>query len=114
MEGFLARNADSRRTPAQVFLERLRRAPRARLGTPRPRPAGGSCSLVETLSGLVGEIGRLASQIAGALRAHPDGALFKSLFVDPKSSLTAATLTAEIGDCACATRPATASPPTPG
>ena len=44
-------------------------------------------------------IARLGSEIAGGLRAHADGAIFKSLFRDPKSSLTAATLLAEIGDC---------------
>lgn len=48
---------------------------------------------------LVEQIGLLSSQIAGAVRAHPDGEIFLSLFRDPKSSVTAARLVAEIGDC---------------
>ena len=38
-------------------------------------------------------------QIATALREHPDGAIFLSLFRDPHSVMTAAELLAEIGDC---------------
>ena len=33
------------------------------------------------------------------MRAHPDGEIFLSLFRDPKSVVTAATLLSEIGDC---------------
>ena len=100
MEGFLARNSYCGRTPAPVFLERLRRAARPRLGPAEAEVRRGIVlALVETLGGLVGEIARLASQIAGALRAHADGAIFRSLFRDPKSHLTAASLLAEIGDC---------------
>ncbi len=40
----------------------------------------------------------LTSQIAGAVRAHPDGQVFLPLFKDPKSVITAARLVAEIGD----------------
>src|SRR3990170_3143268 len=54
--------------------------------------------LVCSLRPLVEGIGRLDSEIAHAVRAHPDGAIFLSLFRDPKTSLTAAELVAEIGD----------------
>jgi transposase len=83
-----------------MFLERLRRAPRACRGPAEAEARRGIVlALVEALRGLVGEIARLTRQIAGALRAHPDGPIFMSLFVDPQSSLTAAMLLGEIGDC---------------
>src|ERR1700756_1223424 len=37
-------------------------------------------------------------QIRAALEDHPDGRTFRSLFKDPKSVVSAATLLAEIGD----------------
>jgi transposase len=55
-------------------------------------------ALVAALKPLVEQIKLLTSQIAGALRAHQDGAIFLSLFRDPKSVVTAAELLAEIGD----------------
>jgi hypothetical protein len=54
---------------------------------------------VAALRPLVEQISRLNSEIAHALRAHPDGELFLSLFRDPKSVVTAARLCAEMGDC---------------
>ncbi|MGI8428992.1 MAG: transposase, partial [Solirubrobacteraceae bacterium] len=36
--------------------------------------------------------------IRGALENHPDGHTFRSLFIDPKSVVCAATMLAEIGD----------------
>lgn len=55
-------------------------------------------SLVASPRPLVEQIKLLSSQIAGAVRAHPDGKIFLSLFHDPRASLTAARLLAEIGD----------------
>jgi transposase len=55
-------------------------------------------ALVAALKPLVEQIKLLTSQIAGAARAHQDGAIFLSLFRDPKSVVTAAELLAEIGD----------------
>ena len=54
--------------------------------------------LVAALRPLVAQIRELTSQIAGAVRAHPDGQVFLPLFRDPKSVITAARLVAEIGD----------------
>jgi transposase len=45
------------------------------------------------------QIKRLTDQIATALREHPDGEIFLSLFRDPRGVVTAAELLAEIGDC---------------
>jgi transposase len=55
-------------------------------------------ALVAALKPLVEQIRLLTSQIAGAVRTHHDGQIFLSLFVDPKSVVTAAELLAEIGD----------------
>lgn len=54
--------------------------------------------LVGALAGLVAQIAQLNGEISGAVRAHPDGEIFLSLFIDPKSTLTAARLLAEMGD----------------
>ena len=42
---------------------------------------------------------RIDRQIASALREHPDGAIFLSLFKDPDSVICAAQLLSEVGDC---------------
>ena len=55
-------------------------------------------ALVGTLGALVERIKGLEERIAKAVRAHPDGEIFLSLFVSPKSTLTAASLVAQIGD----------------
>src|SRR4051794_9948223 len=54
---------------------------------------------VATLCSLSAQIRRLERELAGVLHQHPDGAIFRSLFKSPYSTITAATLLAEIGDC---------------
>jgi transposase len=56
-------------------------------------------ALVAALRPIVEQIRLLTSEIAHAIRTHPDGHVFLSLFRDPNSVVTAATLLAEIGDC---------------
>ena len=55
-------------------------------------------SLVAVLKPLVEQIRTLDSRISDAVRAHPDGGIFLSLFRNPDSTLTAAKLLSEIGD----------------
>jgi transposase len=55
--------------------------------------------LVAALEPIVATIAELTSEIRRALAEHDDGATFRSLFKDPKSATTAATMLAEIGDC---------------
>lgn len=55
-------------------------------------------SLVGAPRPLVAGIKALSARIARAVRSHPDGAIFLSLFRGPRSTLTAARLLAEIGD----------------
>ena len=99
LAGFLARNGYcGRRSPDQL-LARLRSAPQARTGEAELEARRAVVlALVATLTPLVEQIKLLTSQIAGAVRAHDDGAIFLSLFRDPKSVVTAAELLAEIGD----------------
>jgi transposase len=97
---FLVREHYSgRKTPAEL-LGKLRSAPEGRAGeleinTRRQLVL----ALVSALKPLVAQIKQLERQIATAVRAHPDGEIFLSLFKDPNSVITAATLLSEIGDC---------------
>ncbi len=99
LAGFLARNGYCGRKPPADLLARLRSAPQARAGEAELEARRAVVlALVAILKPLVEQIKLLTSQIAGALRAHPDGTIFLSLFRDPKSVVTAAELLAEIGD----------------
>lgn len=99
LEAFLARNAyRGRRSPEQL-LERLRGAPAGSCGEAEVEARRVIVlALVAALRPLIEQIRLLSSQIAGAARSHPDGEIFLALFRDPKSSVTAAGLVAEIGD----------------
>ncbi|HEY3865947.1 MAG TPA: IS110 family transposase [Solirubrobacteraceae bacterium] len=99
LQSFLARHAYcGRRTPAQL-LARLHNAPHAVVGeheTDARRAA--VLGLITALRPIVEQITQLTSQIAGAVKAHPDGPIFLAFFRHPKSVVTAAGLLAEIGD----------------
>jgi len=97
---FLARHGYcGRKTPAQL-LERLRAAPSGRADDLESDARRGIVhALVAALAPIVKQIRLLTSEIAHAVRAHPDGQIFLSLCKDPKSVITAATLLSEIGDC---------------
>ena len=99
LEGFLARNSYcGRRSPAEL-LGRLRSAPEAALGElEQDARRIAVIGLVAALTPIVEQIGQLTSQIAGAIRSHPDGAIFLALFRDRNSVVTAAGLLAEMGD----------------
>ena len=88
-----------RQKPAQL-LAKLSRAPEGRVGEVEmnARRQIVLC-LVQTLTTLSTQIKTLDRQIEDAVRAHPDGEIFLSLFKDPNSFLTAAEMLAEIGDC---------------
>ncbi len=99
MTGFLARHGYCGRRSAAELLERLRTAPAGRAGALEAEARRGAVlGLVAALRPIVEQIRELTSQIAGAVRAHPDGQVFLPLFKDPKSVITAARLVAEIGD----------------
>ena len=99
LEGFLARNRYCGRRSAAELLERLRTAPAGRAGALEAEARRSAVlGLVAALKPIVNQIRELTSQIAQAVRAHPDGQVFLPLFKDPKSVVTAARLVAEIGD----------------
>src|SRR5450755_2076815 len=100
LQGFLARERyTGRQKPAQL-LAKLRRAPAARVGELELRTRRQLVlSLVTTIKTLNEQIKQLERQIATAMREHPDGAIFLSLFKKPSSVICAAELLAEIGDC---------------
>jgi transposase len=100
MQAFLAKHSYSgRKTPAQL-LAKLRSAPDGRAGHAELHTRRAVVlALIATLGPLVAQIKMLDRQIATAVREHPDGEIFLSLFRDPGSVITAATLLGEIGDC---------------
>ena len=99
LHGFLTRHAYSGRRPVSDLLDRLRSAPIAATGELEAEARRAAvCGLVSALIPIVEQISQLTSQIAGAIRTHPDGQIFLSFFRDPNSVITAAGLLAEIGD----------------
>jgi transposase len=100
MQRFLARHHYCGRKPAAELLHRLRSAAQGRadaLETEARRQV--VLALVSGLEPLVKRIAELTSEIRGALHEHADGDTFRSLFIDPKSAVSAAIMLAEIGDC---------------
>jgi transposase len=100
MAAFLARNRyPGNQAPAKL-VAKLRSAPQGRAGAAEIQARKRLVlALVAALKPLVADINALERQIAQALDEHPDGEIFRSLFRDPKSVVTAATMLAEIGDC---------------
>jgi len=100
MQAFLARQRYSGGKPASELLSKLRSAPEGRAGEAEMSSRRQVVlALVATLTPLVAQIRELERQIATAVRAHPDGEIFRSLFKSPQSTITAATTLAEMGDC---------------
>ena len=100
LQAFLARQRYSGGQKPARLLAKLRRAPEARVGELELGARRALVlSLVATIKTLNAQIRELERQIATAIRAHPDGPIFLSLFKKPNSVITAAELLAEIGDC---------------
>jgi transposase len=98
LQAFLTRERYSgRQTPAQL-LAKLQRAAEGRVGelelaTRRQLVL----TLVATLKQINAQLKQLERQITTRIREHPDGQIFLSLFKG--STITAAEMLAEIGDC---------------
>ena len=96
---FLARERYSGRQQPAELLAKLRRAPEGRVGELELAARRQLVlSLVATLKALNLQIKELERRIQTAIREHPDGAIFLSLFKS-SSVICAAGLLAEIGDC---------------
>jgi transposase len=99
LAAFLKRHGYPGRKPARELLQRLREGAEGRaaeLETQARREV--VLALVSALEPIVARISELSIEIRRALKAHPDGATFRSLFIAPDSWLCAATMIAEIGD----------------
>jgi len=97
---FLANQHYSGRKRPDELLAKLRSAPEGRAGQGEMRTRRAIVlAIVAALGPLVRQIKALEREITKAVREHPDGEIFLSLFRDPNSVLTAATLLGEIGDC---------------
>ena len=100
LQAFLARERYSGHKPPAELLAKLRRAPEGRAGALEGQARRAAVlSLVAALEPIVAAIHQLERQIAAAVREHPDGEIFLSLFRSPRSVITAATMLAEMGDC---------------
>lgn len=99
LSGFLRRNRYSGGKDACELLKRLREAPEGRAGEAEVQARREAVlALVKTLKALTERIKRLQERIAQGVRAHPDGEVFLSLFRGQNTTLTAASLVAEIGN----------------
>lgn len=99
LAAFLARHQYCGRKDPAELLARLRDAPTGRAGDMEQDARRHIVlALVAALKPIVTRVRELASEIAHAVRTHPDGPIFLSFFRDPKSVICAATLLAEIGD----------------
>ena len=100
MRAFLEREGYSGGQHPTALMAKLRSAPRARIGelelAARRRLVLSFVAMVRTLNAQIKDLER---EIRAQVRAHPDGAIFLSLFKSPASVITAAELLAEIGDC---------------
>jgi transposase len=83
-----------------ALMAKLRSAPRGRIAehelAARRQLVLTYVAMIRTLNAQIKDLER---DIRARMRAHPDGAIFLSLFKSPASVITAAELLAEIGDC---------------
>lgn len=100
MAAFLARNSYSGRTDPAKLVVRMRAAAQGAAGPSECKARRAVVlGLLAALRPIVAEIAALTAQIRERLAAHPDAAIFRPLFRDPKTAICPATLVAEIGDC---------------
>ena len=100
LAAFLAREHYSGGKTPRELLAKLRSAAEGRAGETEIRTRRQLVlALVGLLRPLIAQIKQLERELAQALDEHPDGQLFRPLFRDPKSVITAAELVSEIGDC---------------
>jgi len=100
LERFLARRHHRGRRSAREPLARLRAGAEGRAGRLATAARGRIVlALIAALEPLVTRIAELTSEIGAALADHVDRPTFRSLLIDPRSAITAATMLSEIGDC---------------
>jgi transposase len=100
LQAFLTKHGYTGRKPASELLQRLRAGAEGRGGeleTDARRQV--VLALISALEPIVARISELTIEIRHALEQHPDGEIFRSLFISSDAWLCAATMLAEIGDC---------------
>ena len=96
MAAWLAGEGYCGRTPAAVFIDRLRTAPAGLTGAEATARRHITLALLAAIDAIEAQVAELTSQIKKALAEHPDAPIFTSL---PRAGqLRAAALLAEIGD----------------
>jgi transposase len=99
LAGFLARHHYSGRKTPHELLQRLASAPSVQLSEHEAEARRSIVlGLVAVLRPLITQIAAFDRDIAHSLNQHPDGQLYRACFASA-STLTAAQLIAEIGDC---------------
>jgi transposase len=100
MARFLARHHYCGRKTPRELLGRLRGAACGRAQALETEARRGIVlALVAALGPVVARIAELTSELRAGLTDHVDGPTFRSLFIDPKSTVAAAAMLSEIGDC---------------
>ena len=94
-----SRHYSGRKTPAELLVKLQAAAVGCAGETETQAGREIVLALVATLETLGKQVKQLDRRIALAARAHPDGAIFLSLFKGADTVLTASVLLAEIGDC---------------
>src|SRR4051812_45445624 len=96
MAAWLAAEGYSGRTPAEVFLDRLRAAPAGLTGAEAAARRHVTLALLAGIDAIEAQAAELTRRIKEALAQHPDAPIFTSL---PRAGqIRAAALLAEIGD----------------
>lgn len=99
MASFLGREGYSGRTDPAELVARMRSAAQGTAAQVEVEARGAVVAgLVASLRPIVAEIAALDARIREALAAHPDAAIFRPLFRNPKTAICPATLIAELGD----------------
>ena len=96
MAAWLAAEGYCGRTPAAVFIDRLRTAPAGLTGPEADARRHVTLALLTSIDAIEGQAAELGRRIKEAVALHPDGPIFTSL---PRAGqIRAAALLAEIGD----------------
>ncbi len=100
MGAFLKRQGYSGRTDPAELVARMRSAAQGTAGAAETEARSAVVAgLLASLGPIVAKISALDARIREALATHPDAAVFRPLFRDPKTTICPATLIAELGDC---------------
>lgn len=100
MAAFLGREGYSGRTASAELMARLNAAPKGTAGEAECEARRAVVlGLIAALEPIVAKIAALEGKIRERLAAHPDAEIFRPLFRDPKTTVSPATLIAELGDC---------------